>query len=95
MTSCSDEPQKGSGRRSSWCISDTSRSSIGLLRQSVAVPFRVNPDLGGARIVTGRDFVFWTGPLVDMVGHGTHVAGTILQERTTASAWLGLPIARA
>jgi serine protease len=28
----------------------------------------------------GRDFVFWDGPVIDFVGHGTHVAGTVLQE---------------
>lgn len=46
-----------------------------------ATPFRVNPDLDESRILPGRDFVFFTAgtPVLDMVGHGTHVAGTILQ----------------
>jgi serine protease len=52
----------------------------GLRIENVAVPFRMNPDLGASRVLTGRDFIFWTGPVLDMVGHGTHVAGTILQE---------------
>jgi serine protease len=52
----------------------------GLRIETVSVPFRMNPDLSSARVLTGRDFVFWTGPVLDMVGHGTHVAGTILEE---------------
>jgi serine protease len=52
----------------------------GLRIDTVAVPFRVNPDLGNSRILAGRDFAFWTGPVIDLVGHGTHVAGTILQD---------------
>lgn len=52
----------------------------GLRIETVAVPFGLNPDLGGGRILAGRDFVFWTGSVLDMVGHGTHVAGTILQD---------------
>jgi serine protease len=48
--------------------------------EDVSVPFAVNPDIAAARILPGRDFVFWTGPVLDLVGHGTHVAGTVLQE---------------
>jgi serine protease len=48
--------------------------------ESVSIPFRVSPDLNTARILPGRDFIFWTGPVLDMVGHGTHVAGTALEE---------------
>jgi serine protease len=44
------------------------------------IPFRVNPDIGAARVLPGLDFIFWDGPVLDMVGHGTHVAGTALQE---------------
>jgi serine protease len=62
----------------------------GLRIENVAVPFRMNPDLGGARILSGRDFVFWTGPVVDMVGHGTHVAGTILQETNNSLGVAGI-----
>ena len=47
--------------------------------ETVQVPFAANPDLSSSRTMSGKDFVFWTGPVVDMVGHGTHVAGTILQ----------------
>ena len=42
--------------------------------QSVSVPFGMNPDFKSARIVSPRDFVFWDGPVLDMEGHGTHVA---------------------
>jgi serine protease len=48
--------------------------------ETVPVPFRVNPDISAARILPGRDFIFWNGPVLDMVGHGTHVAGTALEE---------------
>jgi hypothetical protein len=50
------------------------------------VPYAVNPDLNAAQILPGRDFVFFTAgsPVVDMVGHGTHVAGTICRPPTTA-----------
>lgn len=47
---------------------------------NAVLPFAQNPDLSASRVATGRDFAFWTGPVLDMVGHGTHVAGTILQE---------------
>ncbi len=48
--------------------------------ETVDVPFRENPDIGGPRILDGFDFIFWEGPVLDMDGHGTHVAGTVLQE---------------
>ncbi len=46
-----------------------------------ATPFRVNPELNESQILPGRDFVFFASgtPVLDLVGHGTHVAGTILQ----------------
>jgi len=48
--------------------------------ETVAVPFRANPDISATRILPGRDFVFWAGPVLDMDGHGSHVSGTALQE---------------
>jgi serine protease len=48
--------------------------------ETVTVPFAVNPDIAAARISQGRDFVFWSGPVLDLVGHGTHLAGTALEE---------------
>jgi serine protease len=62
----------------------------GLRIETVAVPFAVNPDLGSSRILTGRDFAFWTGPVIDMVGHGTHVAGTILQDTNNSVGMAGI-----
>jgi serine protease len=48
--------------------------------ETVNVPFRINPDIAASRIKPGRDFAFWNGPVVDTDGHGTHVAGTALQD---------------
>jgi serine protease len=58
--------------------------------ETVSVPFRLNPDLGSSRILTGRDFAFWNGAVIDMVGHGTHVAGTILQDTNNGVAEAGI-----
>jgi serine protease len=48
--------------------------------QQVPVPVAMSPDLASARVAPGRDFIFWNGPVIDFVGHGTHVAGTILED---------------
>ena len=48
--------------------------------EDVAIPFAINPDISTGRIKAGRDFVFWNGSVLDMDGHGTQVAGTLLQE---------------
>ena len=48
--------------------------------ENVVVPFAVTPDIAAARILPGRDFVLWNGPVIDMAGHGTHLAGTVLEE---------------
>jgi serine protease len=48
--------------------------------ENVAVPVSANPDIAASRILPGRDFVFWTGPVLDFNGHGSHVSGTVLQE---------------
>lgn len=47
--------------------------------ETMAVAYRMNPDLHAERVMAGEDLVFWDGPVVDMIGHGSHVAGTILQ----------------
>jgi serine protease len=57
---------------------------------SFNIPFRQNPDIAAARFGLSRDFVFWTGPVLDMVGHGTHVAGTVLQETNNALGLAGI-----
>lgn len=56
----------------------------------VDVPVAINPDIAATRILPGRDFVFWSGPVVDFVGHGTHIAGTILQETNNGVGLSGI-----
>jgi serine protease len=58
--------------------------------EAVTVPVRANPDIASARILPGRDFIFWDGPVIDFQGHGTHVAGTVLQETNNAIAFAGI-----
>jgi serine protease len=58
--------------------------------ETVDIPFRLNPDFASARVLAGYDFVFWDGPVVDMVGHGTHVAGTIAQETNNELGLAGI-----
>lgn len=58
--------------------------------ESVAVPFRVTPDISTTRILPGRDFIFWNGPVLDMVGHGTHVASTAVEETNNNVALAGI-----
>lgn len=57
------------------------------------VPFGQNPDIAASRIMGGRDFIFWTGPVLDMDGHGTHVAGTVLQETNNSLGYAGIAYA--
>ena len=56
----------------------------------VNIPVGINPDIAAARIEPGLDFVFWAGPVIDMVGHGTHVAGTILEETNNSLGLAGI-----
>jgi serine protease len=57
----------------------------------VRIPFGANPDITAARIAPGVDFTeFWDGPPFDAVGHGTHVAGTVLQETNNALGFAGV-----
>jgi serine protease len=58
--------------------------------ETVSIPFRVSPDIAATRIASGRDFIFWTGPVLDMVGHGTHVASTAAEETNNSSALAGI-----
>ena len=58
--------------------------------ETVDVPVALDPDIAAARVLPGRDFVFWSGPVVDMVGHGTHLAGTVLQERNNGAGLAGM-----
>lgn len=58
--------------------------------QTINVPFAPNLDLAASRLVGARDFVFWTGPVLDMVGHGTHVSSTIGEDANNALAETGI-----
>ena len=58
--------------------------------ERVDVPVATSPDIATSRILPGRDFVFWSGPVVDFVGHGTHIAGTVLQETNNAFGFSGI-----
>lgn len=67
--------------------------------QNINVPFAISPDFAGNRIVSPRDFVSGggltlpTGPgttVLDLVGHGTHVAGTLAQETNNNIAEAGI-----
>ena len=55
-----------------------------------SVPFAQDPDIASSRVGSGRDFAFWDGPVLDMDGHGTHVAGTILEETNNNLAFAGI-----
>lgn len=57
-----------------------------------AVPFAINPDFDANLLFPGRDFVFFTAanPVIDMVGHGTHVAGTIAQATNNSLGSAGI-----
>ena len=48
------------------------------------------PTSSASRITGARDFAFWNGPVLDMVGHGTHVAGTILQDTNNNLGFAGM-----
>jgi serine protease len=62
----------------------------GLAIQNVNVPFHTDPGLSSSRIVNAADFVFWTGPVLDMAGHGSHVAGTIGEDTNNDFAEAGI-----
>ncbi len=66
--------------------------------ETVTVPYRINPDLDPARMATGRDTTsirltypgLATQPVLDTEGHGTHVAGTVLQSTNNAIGFAGM-----
>jgi serine protease len=59
---------------------------------NVSVPFAVNPDLPASRLVSPTDFVFMDagGPVLDMVGHATHVSSTIGESTNNMYALAGM-----
>ena len=58
--------------------------------ESVTVPVAVSPDFAPSRILPGRDFVFWSGPVLDFNGHGTHLSGTVLEETNNNLGFSGI-----
>ncbi len=52
--------------------------------------FAISPDFDAARIAAGRDFVFWTGAVLDSHGHGTHVSGTVAQTTNNTLGFAGM-----
>ena len=58
--------------------------------ETIDVPVAIDPDIAAARVLPGRDFVFWSGPVIDMVGHGTHLSGTVLQETNNGAGLAGM-----
>lgn len=61
--------------------------------EDVRFPFAANPDIAAARVTGGRDFVFWDGPVLDMDGHGSHVAGSALQDTNNSIGTAGVAFA--
>jgi serine protease len=62
----------------------------GTMNRNISVPFGTNPDLQVGRLTSARDFAFWTGPVLDMVGHGTHVSSTVGEETNNGIAEAGI-----
>lgn len=54
------------------------------------MPFAINSDMDASRITGGRDFVFWTGPVLDVDGHGTHVSSTVAQATNNSLGYAGV-----
>jgi serine protease len=58
--------------------------------QLVNVPYRISPEIDASRLTDSRDFVFWDGPVLDMQGHGTHVASTVGEDTDNGVAEAGI-----
>lgn len=52
----------------------------GLAFPITTMPFTANPEISSSRIVEARDFRLSGVPMFDAQGHGSHVAGTVLQD---------------
>jgi len=78
-------------------VTEVTRSSTfqlwtGARFELVLIPYAVNPDLDQSRFAAGRDYVLFAAqsPVLDMDGHGTHVAGTILQSTNNSLGYAGI-----
>ena len=60
--------------------------------QNFAIPFAASPDFSPARFTGAKDFVFAAGggAVLDMDGHGTHVASTIAEETNNGIGVAGI-----
>jgi serine protease len=60
--------------------------------QQISIPYAVSPDLPASRLVSPRDFVFGASgaAVLDMDGHGTHVASTLAEETNNAFSLAGV-----
>jgi serine protease len=60
--------------------------------QNFSLPYMPSPDITNTRFVSPRDFVFAApgGAVLDMEGHGTHVASTIAEDTNNALALAGI-----
>jgi serine protease len=71
-----------------WQLTSTSpvMPALGI----VDIPFAVAPDLGEAKFVAPRDFIWDDNLPFDLDGHGTHVSGTIGQLTNNNSGVAGM-----
>jgi serine protease len=82
-------------------IVSTYRLWNGARFELVPIPYRVNPDLDSGRILTGIETSsirlfnpsLTTQPVFDSQGHGTHVAGTVLQATNNTLGFAGVAYA--
>lgn len=60
--------------------------------ETVTIPFSANPDMAPSRIVAPFDFAFFAagGPVLDLDGHGSHVAGTAGQQSNNGIGLAGI-----
>jgi serine protease len=61
--------------------------------QSLPFAFTTSPDFSQSRVLTSKaiDFTnFWTGPPIDMDGHGTHVASTVGEQTDNGVGLAGI-----
>lgn len=58
--------------------------------QNFTARFAVNPDLAATRLVSSADLAFWDGPVLDTVGHGTHVSGTLAEDTNNSVGEAGI-----
>ncbi|HYN07760.1 MAG TPA: S8 family serine peptidase [Vicinamibacterales bacterium] len=58
--------------------------------RTISMPFAISPGLPASRHTRSRDFAFWDGAVLDVDGHGTHVASTIAEATNDMSRAAGI-----